>query len=174
LRYIRAMRWLVVLALLTATATATAEPEIKPLISLPAMLGGTTERAVVVGVRPEFVIARSEDRRGWGLGAYGELIGIHDDATLAGGATIVRYDHQFGIAPSVGYYSGTTAGIELGLFGGLRDWVNVDWFDVPVGLRLDARLATDGSHEKSASLMLAVDIATPMALLMTVISSGAH
>jgi hypothetical protein len=72
---------------------------------------------------------------------------------------LLRYGRQIAVAPSVGGYAhaGDT-GVALGLFVGLRDDRDDGPFDEPVGLRIDGRLGTGSSTERTVGISLVADI----------------
>jgi hypothetical protein len=144
----------------------------RTLVSAP-IAGGLTfsPMKLAFGFRPEIVIARTQARSldsvgpGWGLGPYAEVefnasSSSNGNAIVwGGGLTAIRYGRQIAVAPSVGGYThaGDT-GVALGLFVGLRGDRDDGPFDEPVGLRIDGRLGTGSSTERTVGISLVADI----------------
>lgn len=140
--------------------------DIRPLISLPLVLGGTNQGdgGFVYGLRPELVIARLRDDAGFGLGLYGELLRWSGDTTLGVGLSLVHYLGALAYAPSVGLAKRTVDGaredvVSAGLFLGLRHRSALRVLDFPLGVRVDGRFGRDGSGERAVMVTVCLDLA---------------
>lgn len=155
-----------------AAAADPADPSFTE-VSLPLILGGTSADGggPAVGIRPEVVAARNAPGGGVGLGGYGELMTLNGHAEVGAGLTIARYRRRrYGVASSIGMYTGATSGVSAGMFVGLRH-PTPQHIEMPIGLRIDGHFESD----KAADVIVAAQLdLVPVAVLGLAFSQLLH
>jgi hypothetical protein len=140
----------------------------KILASMPIDVGLATRPAasngISVGLRPEVIIPFDHFKYPiYGIGPYVEAVaadGPHVEGLFGGGLTAIVYGDMWAVSISGGadarYSNGSThPQLALSAFLGLREY-NGPWFDLPLGLRVDARPGTS-DVPGSVTFSLAVD-----------------
>jgi hypothetical protein len=155
--YARSMK-LALTLVVALTGTAAAEPAAPSYteLSLPLVLGGTSVDGggAAVGIRPELVVARNAPGGGVGLGGYGELMTLNGHREVGAGLTIARYRRRrYGVASSIGMYTGAKSGVSAGMFVGLRHPTE-QHIEMPIGVRVDGHFEPD----KAADVIIAAQV----------------
>jgi len=140
----------------------------KVLASAPFAVGLATRpsaaNGISVGLRPEVILPFDDFKYPiYGVGPYVEAVvahGAHVEGLFGGGVTGIVYGDMWAASLSAGadarYGSGSThPQLAISAFVGLREY-NGPWFDLPLGLRVDARPGTE-SVPGSVTFSLAVD-----------------
>ena len=146
-------------------------PVVLPLFSFPGVVGGAARPGpngggFAVGLRPELIVGAlhdrlAEPRSGFGIGGYLSAMTISGQVSretlLGGGASLVSYTGDFGVALSGGIDVPTTGGSALatvGAFVGFRGDHEMGPVDMPFGLRIDGRLGPEAQTSVTVSAQL--------------------